>query len=263
MGKHKMMLNLASLVVAAACLSVAASAFGGILYSSGFESSEGFSLGTIHGQNSWQVVGDPDAGDIVNLSGNWVLRISSPEGTGYGGEVQRSYDTHSTLRYVVIEMDFMISTDGRVFWFMDNVDITPYGPDCLYWQGSGWDNLGAYSNANPGIDEMPWVAEQWYHFGIEIDTLGPEGRYITAINHNGVWKAENDTSSYTASYLYRFVFRGYDGLDGNQRAHLYIDNLLIRESDEQQPLGGNAPVPEPAGSVLICVGVSLLIRRRR
>ena len=215
----------------------------GVLYNTGFESGEGFSSGDINGQNGW--VAGTGRGSVVADGGNWVLDVPMSADV-QGGSVSR-INTNASQRYLVIEMDFKIVGDGRSRWFMDNDD------GGIVLASLGWET-GANTDSRPGGAQMRWTAGKWYHLGMEVDqTTG----LVTAVNHDGVWIAEDDTVGVSGA-LDRFVFRGNSKGGGG---HLYIDNLSVTESDTRVPV-----VPEPTGMAALAIGVvglvGFMIRRR-
>jgi hypothetical protein len=236
-------------VLALGIVLMSAAAQAGVLYSTGFESGEGFSLGDINGQNNW--VAGIGGGSVVADGGNWILDLPTPA-DNWGPNVSR-VNTESTERYAIVEMDFKISETAKHFWFMDNDDGGSVLAS-LDWE-TGWGaGRVAYTSSSPGIPMMVWQPDTWYHFGMEVDQ---NTGLITAANYDGVWKADNDTVGVSGA-LDRFVI-GTLGEGGV--GHLYMDNLSVTDSDTP------VSIPEPASIVAFAIGViglvGLLTRRRR
>jgi hypothetical protein len=224
------------------------------LYSTDFENP--FTLGTINGQDNW-TVGSGDGTSLDGMivddgTGNQVLQITAATG-GWGDEVKRDYNSPSTLRYLVVEMDFQMK-DGPSFYFNDqNGTVAAGGPESIFWDEDP-DHI-VKSNAGPGITPMPITYDTWYHIGIQVDQQSKE---IITVNYNGVWLNDNDTPD-TAEQMTRFIYRSY-GYVADESKRLWIDNLSITDSDTAIP-----PIPEPATVTLFGLGLAgwLGLRRRR
>lgn len=206
----------AGLTLLACCAVPIAAA--GLLYSNDFENMQ---YGTIHGQAGWTVGGDGSHGQVVYLGSTSALAVYAV--VGWSEEVKSDYVAPSTLRYVVIETDFMTTGDSGTFWFMDNNSLPPHNPDAIFWRF----NYSA-SNASPGIPVLPVQASEWHHVAIEVDQTI---RKIVGVNYDGTWYTEIDNQPTDPSQLAFMVFRGHADNEQASMTPLYIDNLLIQDSD--------------------------------
>ena len=189
----------------------------GRLYATDFDD---FSLGLVEGQDGWStnpIPGSLDGTIVDDGTGNQVLQVLAQP--GWGNEVVRGFNRVAGKRYVLASMSFQTKDGGSPFWFMDNSNSAPRGPESLFW----WPDTVS-TNANPGGAFGDLVNDSWHDVALEVDQSGPG---IVGFRFDGSWIPVDDSAGLAEVVpLDLFYFRG---LGGGER--LWIDNLSISESD--------------------------------
>jgi hypothetical protein len=212
-----------------------------LLNTGGFE---GYGLGPLQGQSSWNTIG----------SGGGTATVASSDGVGGSRGVRvdrgaRSDDwwavSHSgqglpTARYVLVDWDMKVNSTGAgdtVFGPFVGVDAYD---DSFYPQLLGALGVDAttrdvlYQAADSGdlTETGLMVDEGWHHFQIRLDFL--RAQYSIAVDNASVAGqpiafVDGLSSSFSDADIAAFA-AGNDRASQRQTATAYLDNFLVREA---------------------------------
>lgn len=199
-----------------------------------FETSEGYELGSIKGQNSWQITEDADGNFVENQvvsAENFSAGIYSFKNgytDAYGGQMfpiigaQKSFDQPLDYNDTTISFDVLVTeTDGS------NFEMAAYGisADEEYYPifDLAFDYSGTlhvitsidYDMEDTGIS---WQPNQWYSVVVKVSTN--EIKYFI-----------DGTLIYTTPNFTQINLLGMNFLHDNYGGDAYIDNIKINETN--------------------------------
>lgn len=194
-----------------------------------FESQEGFTTGTIHNQNGWQVTESGD-GFIQNqvitdeASSDGTFSFKNAFEPDYTDQFFPIFGAVKTFDEPVDYTDFSISYDIKVSEQMkSDFEFTIYAINeeelFVPVAGVGIENRGyiyVIKNADYGSDyiETEWNTNEWVNIKIEVDSA--QVRYF--INNQPVYSLDNFTNR---------NINGFNMLHNNFGADAYYDNIKI------------------------------------
>src|SRR5690554_6758883 len=184
-----------------------------------FESSEGFSIGNINGQNGWTVTGDGTGGFISNqtisssIASQGTQSLKIDEDTNFGGQqnivMGAFYDFSGTMSVpysVSVDVnisalngaDFMMGIAGNANFISQF--ITRYTGDVQV-----VDNDASQQLVYVTVPGLSWVPNTWYNIKMEVDGAGV--KYY--VDNNLVYTG--DAISAEPLSQMRFVHDNYGG----------------------------------------------------
>ena len=194
-----------------------------------FETSEGFVLGNLHGQNGWEVTLNNEELPIQNQTissenatdGTYSLKIAVDEAEDFGwfpvygaaNQLASTVDYHNAK----IEFDIYISElEGSTFefgaWGINGDEFVPISFYSFNYTG----NLEIVSSVDYDYEEagFTWQANKWYQLKAEI----AENEIKYYIDGTLVYTGENFSKTNIAGF--NFVHDNFGG-------HAFIDNIKI------------------------------------
>ena len=199
-----------------------------------FETSEGYELGSIKGQNSWQITEDADGNFVENqvVSAEkfsaGIYSFKNGYTDAYGGQMfpiigaQKSFDQPLDYNDTTISFDVLVTeTDGS------NFEMAAYGisADEEYYPvfDLAFDYSGTlhvitsidYDMEDTGIS---WQPNQWYSVVVKVSTN--EIKYFI-----------DGTLIYTTPNFTQINLLGMNFLHDNYGGDAYIDNIKINETN--------------------------------
>ena len=199
-----------------------------------FETSEGYELGSIKGQNSWQITEDADGNFVENqvVSAEkfsaGIYSFKNGYTDAYGGQMfpiigaQKSFDQPLDYNDTTISFDVLVTeTDGS------NFEMAAYGisADEEYYPvfDLAFDYSGTlhvitsidYDMEDTGIS---WQSNQWYSVVVKVSTN--EIKYFI-----------DGTLIYTTPNFTQINLLGMNFLHDNYGGDAYIDNIKINETN--------------------------------
>jgi hypothetical protein len=224
-----------------------------------FETSEGYTAGTIHNQNGWYVVNGADGQPILyqevsNLSsshGTHSLRIANDQvhgwqqGTGGGSNpiIGGIYEFTTAVPHQSISFDIFISdvvgeaSDYRV----SPVNLTAQAyVSTVYFQ---YDGAIYVQGANFVELAETWASDTWYNVKIEVTG----GQIVYSINDTVVHQEAATANQMGNMEEIRFVHDNY-----SEAGFAYIDNIRINGATfSVEDFASNFSVyPNPATNVI-------------
>ena len=199
-----------------------------------FETSEGYELGSIKGQNSWQITEDADGNFVENqvVSAEkfsaGIYSFKNGYTDAYGGQMfpiigaQKSFDQPLDYNDTTISFDVLVTeTDGSIF------EMAAYGINAddeyvpvfdLAFDYSG--TLKVVSSVDYDMDDTgtEWQSNQWYSVVVKVSTN--EIKYFI-----------DGTLIYTTPNFTQINLLGMNFLHDNYGGDAYIDNIKINETN--------------------------------
>ena len=199
-----------------------------------FETSEGYELGSIKGQNSWQITEDADGNFVENqvVSAEkfsaGIYSFKNGYTDAYGGQMfpiigaQKSFDQPLDYNDTTISFDVLVTeTDGS------NFEMAAYGISAddeyvpvfdLAFDYSG--TLKVVSSVDYDMDDTgtEWQSNQWYSVVVKVSTN--EIKYFI-----------DGTLIYTTPNFTQINLLGMNFLHDNYGGDAYIDNIKINETN--------------------------------
>ena len=197
-----------------------------------FEASEGFTLGSIHGQNGWEVTLNSDDAPINNQTisteqasdGIQSLKISVDEAENFGWfpiyGAAKLFDTTFNYQNTTVEFDiFITELDGSTFEFgtFGIVETDEFMPISIYsFNYTG--NLEVVKNEDYDYENtnFTWQANRWY----KLKTITSENEIKFYIDGALIHTLPNFAKTNIAGV--NFVHDNFGG-------SAYIDNLKIND----------------------------------
>lgn len=235
-----------ALAVAPACAQV--------LYSTGFEASEGYTLGLISGQLGWTESATPNEAyvtDQASYEGDRSLLFAAYHGRG----LTRAFSAGGAVVRADVVMAKAYANTGQLFFALQGTGGTSdrscaFGfnaGELAYYRGvsgsgGAWVGLGAFN------------AGEAYTFRAEVDTT----QKLWSLWINGSLVA-SDIPAYHASITpvsQVYVYRGYLSISGQEADYNYgmVDSIMV------------TAVPEPSCLAALAfgsIGLGGLLRRRK
>ena len=221
-----------------------------------FETSEGYQLGSINGQNSWQITDDGEGNFVENqvVSAEkfsaGIYSFKNGYTDAYGGQMfpiigaQKSFDQPLDYNDTTISFDVLVTeTDGS------NFEMAAYGisADEEYYPifDLAFDYSGTlhvitsidYDMEDTGIS---WQPNQWYKVTVKVSAN--EIKYFI-----------DGTLIYTTPNFTQINLLGMNFLHDNYGGDAYIDNIKINETNmavNNVKKGNIAVYPNPVKSSL-------------
>lgn len=198
-----------------------------------FETSEGYTLGSIHNQNGWEVTLNSDDDPIQNQDvandfasdGTNALKISVDENEGFGFfpvfgatkslETPYNYDGF-TMEFDVYFTELDGSTNELGAWGIDGDEFVPI----FYYSFNYTGNLEIVSSVDYDYEDadFTWEPNKWYHLKTEI-TENEIKYYIDGV------------LIYTGDNFAKLNIEGIQFVHDNFGGSAYIDNIKLYMSD--------------------------------
>ena len=241
------MSNVKLMCVVAIVAALAVSANAGILYQTGFESGEGFSAGSIGGQNAW--VENVAIADILvgtQIHGDQNLKVKKDVSAG------------DCWKYFEVEDEAVKRAEVDVELYSQAGNTTQYGDFYLRdgWRSGvrfGFDATGtfyAFDGATRMLGSSSFVKWTTYKFVVSADaTAGVEDFDVRVYDATGT------------TLLDSFIGMGF-----NTAVRGRFDNIRIKRNSGDSMLVDSltiTEVPEPATMAILLLGLPLLRRRRK
>ena len=199
-----------------------------------FETSEGYELGSIKGQNSWQITEDADGNFVENqvVSAEkfsaGIYSFKNGYTDAYGGQMfpiigaQKSFDQPLDYNDTTISFDVLVTeTDGSIFEMAAygiSADEEYYPVFDLAFDYSG--TLHVITSIDYDMEDtgISWQSNQWYSVVVKVSTN--EIKYFI-----------DGTLIYTTSNFTQINLLGMNFLHDNYGGDAYIDNIKINETN--------------------------------
>ena len=221
-----------------------------------FETSEGYQLGSINGQNSWQITDDGEGNFVENQlvsnekSTSGIYSFKNGYTDAYGAQMfpiigaQKEFDQPVDFNESTISFDVLVTeTDGS------NFEMAAYGINAddeyvpvfdLAFDYSG--TLKVVSSVDYDMDDTgtEWQSNQWYSVVVKVSTN--EIKYFI-----------DGTLIYTTPNFTQINLLGMNFLHDNYGGDAYIDNIKINETNmsvSNVKKGNLAVYPNPVKNIL-------------
>ncbi len=199
-----------------------------------FETSEGYELGSIKGQNSWQITEDADGNFVENqvVSAEkfsaGIYSFKNGYTDAYGGQMfpiigaQKSFDQPLDYNDTTISFDVLVTeTDGSIFEMAAygiSADEEYYPVFDLAFDYSG--TLHVITSIDYDMEDtgISWQSNQWYSVVVKVSTN--EIKYFI-----------DGTLIYTTPNFTQINLLGMNFLHDNYGGDAYIDNIKINETN--------------------------------
>ena len=199
-----------------------------------FETSEGYELGSIKGQNSWQITEDADGNFVENqvVSAEkfsaGIYSFKNGYTDAYGGQMfpiigaQKSFDQPLDYNDTTISFDVLVTeTDGSIFEMAAygiSADEEYYPVFDLAFDYSG--TLHVITSIDYDMEDtgISWQSNQWYSVVVKVSTN--EIKYFI-----------DGTLIYTTPNFTQINLLGMNFLHANYGGDAYIDNIKINETN--------------------------------
>ena len=199
-----------------------------------FETSEGYQLGSINGQNSWQITDDGEGNFVENqvVSAEkfsaGIYSFKNGYTDAYGGQMfpiigaQKSFDQPLDYNDTTISFDVLVTeTDGSIF------EMAAYGINAddeyvpvfdLAFDYSG--TLHVITSIDYDMEDtgISWQPNQWYKITVKVSAN--EIKYFI-----------DGTLIYTTPNFTQINLEGMNFLHNNYGGDAYIDNIKINEAN--------------------------------
>ena len=221
-----------------------------------FETSEGYELGSIKGQNSWQITEDADGNFVENqvVSAEkfsaGIYSFKNGYTDAYGGQMfpiigaQKSFDQPLDYNDTTISFDVLVTeTDGSIFEMAAygiSADEEYYPVFDLAFDYSG--TLHVITSIDYDMEDtgISWQPNQWYKVTVKVSAN--EIKYFI-----------DGTLIYTTPNFTQINLEGMNFLHDNYGGDAYIDNIKINEANmavSSVKKGNIAVYPNPVKSSL-------------
>ena len=221
-----------------------------------FETSEGYELGSIKGQNSWQITEDADGNFVENqvVSAEkfsaGIYSFKNGYTDAYGGQMfpiigaQKSFDQPLDYNDTTISFDVLVTeTDGSIFEMAAygiSADEEYYPVFDLAFDYSG--TLHVITSIDYDMEDtgISWQPNQWYKVTVKVSAN--EIKYFI-----------DGTLIYTTPNFTQINLLGMNFLHDNYGGDAYIDNIKINETNmavNNVKKGNIAVYPNPVKSSL-------------
>lgn len=195
-----------------------------------FETSEGFTLGDINGQNNWYVIGTSIGGFIINQNissvlasdGSQSLRIARDPNFGGQPEIVMGayYNFNAALNstHYSVSADIYINAVNQTDFIMAIGGTTDFIAQFLFHYDGTIQCTTLNSNNQFEYQQTPknWTGGTWYNMKIEVDDF--DIKYY--VNNNLEYTGTTSNSEYFKHI--RFVHDNYG-------EHAYIDNIIVTD----------------------------------
>ena len=199
-----------------------------------FETSEGYELGSIKGQNSWQITEDADGNFVENqvVSAEkfsaGIYSFKNGYTDAYGGQMfpiigaQKSFDQPLDYNDTTISFDVLVTeTDGSIFEMAAygiSADEEYYPVFDLAFDYSG--TLHVITSIDYDMEDtgISWQPNQWYKVTVKVSAN--EIKYFI-----------DGTLIYTTPNFTQINLEGMNFLHDNYGGDAYIDNIKINEAN--------------------------------
>ena len=199
-----------------------------------FETSEGYELGSIKGQNSWQITEDADGNFVENqvVSAEkfsaGIYSFKNGYTDAYGGQMfpiigaQKSFDQPLDYNDTTISFDVLVTeTDGSIFEMAAygiSADEEYYPVFDLAFDYSG--TLHVITSIDYDMEDtgISWQPNQWYKVTVKVSAN--EIKYFI-----------DGTLIYTTPNFTQINLEGMNFLHNNYGGDAYIDNIKINEAN--------------------------------
>ena len=199
-----------------------------------FETSEGYELGSIKGQNSWQITEDADGNFVENqvVSAEkfsaGIYSFKNGYTDAYGGQMfpiigaQKSFDQPLDYNDTTISFDVLVTeTDGSIFEMAAygiSADEEYYPVFDLAFDYSG--TLHVITSIDYDMEDtgISWQPNQWYKVTVKVSAN--EIKYFI-----------DGTLIYTTPNFTQINLEGMNFLHDNFGGDAYIDNIKINETN--------------------------------
>lgn len=221
-----------------------------------FETSEGYQLGSLNGQNSWQITDDGEGNFVENqvVSAEkfsaGIYSFKNGYTDAYGGQMfpiigaQKSFDQPLDYNDTTISFDVLVTENDA-----SNFEMAAYGINAdneyvpvfdLAFDYSG--TLHVITSIDYDMEDtgISWQPNQWYKVTVKISTN--EIKYFI-----------DGTLIYTTPNFTQINLEGMNFLHDNYGGDAYIDNIKINEANmavSSVTKGTIAVYPNPVKSSL-------------
>ena len=196
-----------------------------------FETSEGYQLGSINGQNSWQITEDGDGNFVENqlVSGekftSGIYSFKNGYTDAYGPQffpiigAQKEFDQPLDFNDTTISFDALVTEiDGSIFemaaYGISDDEYVPVYDLAFEYSGALYVVTNTdYDFVDTGIQ---WQANHWYHIMVKVSTN--EIKYFI-----------DGTLIYTTPNFTQINLEGMNFLHNNYGGDAYIDNIRIND----------------------------------
>lgn len=221
-----------------------------------FETSEGYQLGSLNGQNSWQITDDGEGNFVENqvVSAEkfsaGIYSFKNGYTDAYGGQMfpiigaQKSFDQPLDYNDTTISFDVLVTeTDGSIFEMAAygiSADEEYYPVFDLAFDYSG--TLHVITSIDYEMEDtgISWQPNQWYKVTVKVSAN--EIKYFI-----------DGTLIYTTPNFTQINLEGINFLHDNFGGDAYIDNIKINEANmavSSVTKGTIAVYPNPVKSSL-------------
>ena len=199
-----------------------------------FETSEGYQLGSLNGQNSWQITDDGEGNFVENqvVSAEkfsaGIYSFKNGYTDAYGGQMfpiigaQKSFDQPLDYNDTTISFDVLVTeTDGSIFEMAAygiSADEEYYPIFDLAFDYSG--TLHVITSIDYDMEDtgISWQPNQWYKVTVKVSAN--EIKYFI-----------DGTLIYTTPNFTQINLEGMNFLHDNYGGDAYIDNIKINEAN--------------------------------
>lgn len=199
-----------------------------------FETSEGYTVGDIKGQNGWTVTGNGQGGFISNqvvstaLASQGTQSLKIDKDPAYGGQTNLvmgafyEFNTplNSTRYSISADINFSYNSTDEAAFMMGITGSTNFLARFIFdWDGSiVVTTIDAGNPAGYTLPGKTWAGNQWYNVKMEVDGTSVKYYINNNLEYTGVVTGNTNEQ-----------FKGMRFTHDNYGGGAYIDNIIITD----------------------------------